>query len=243
MFSSCIAIGMSETIAILMPVYNGHEFLHESVESVVRQTYKNWVLHIAINGHNTGSDVYNYAVAHRETYIPEMQDKIIVHDLGKTGGKSGALNTLVQILPDTIQWVALLDVDDIWHPEKLSVQAPHLYTKDKPSWSVVGTRCIYFGDLAGIVPDIPTGDLQNVSFLKVNPIINSSAIIRRELCEWEENGIEDYALWLKLKSEGHRFYNCSQILVKHRIHRASAFNASGVNRDALPKLLSKYSDR
>lgn len=233
---------MQEQIAVLIPIYNGHEFLNESLDSVVNQTYKNWVLHIAVNGHEKGSDVYKHAISLRETYIEEIRDKIVIHDLGITGGKSGALNQIVQLLPESIQWVALLDVDDIWHPEKLTVQAPQIHTY--PSiWSVIGTRCIYIGDLNGIVPELPTGDLQHFPFLHKNPIINSSAVIRRELCNWEENGIEDFSLWLKLKSEGHRFFNCSQIVVKHRIHQKSAFNANGANQDARMKLIEKYMDK
>ena len=60
-------------------------------------------------------------------------------------------------------------------------------------------------------------------------MINSSAIIRKELCHWNPNwdGVEDYDLWLRLKKAGKQFYNCNQVLVKHRIHKASAFNAQG----------------
>jgi NAD-dependent DNA ligase len=83
------------------------------------------------------------------------------------------------------KYIALLDVDDIWHDEKLNVQSQLLNHFD-----VIGTKCVYFGDMNGIVPDIPVGDISDFNFASVNPIINSSSIIRKDLCHWNENGIE-----------------------------------------------------
>lgn len=71
------------------------------------------------------------------------------------------------------------------------------------------------------------GDLKKYDFTKVNPIINSSCLLRKSLAYWEENGIEDYHLWLKLWKQGKQFYNVESIQVMHRIHKNSAFNAQG----------------
>jgi hypothetical protein len=121
-------------------------------------------------------------------------------------------------------YVAILDVDDIWHPQKLDIQSQLLNKFD-----VIGSNCVWFGNRAGVVPQIPTGDISNTDFSIVNPIINSSSIIRKELAYWNENGIEDYDLWLRLRKQNKKFYNFKEILVKHRIHNASAFNSKGNN--------------
>jgi hypothetical protein len=119
-----------------------------------------------------------------------------------------------------------LDVDDIWHSKKLEIQIPFLSKYD-----VIGTKCVYFGDIkfTGIVPNIPESDFSDFDFTKFNPIINSSCLIRKIYCHWNPkwSGIEDYDLWLSLKYKKCRFYNCSEIAVKHRIHAQSAFNAKG----------------
>jgi GT2 family glycosyltransferase len=79
----------------------------------------------------------------------------------------------------------------------------------------------------------------------LNPtsMINSSSIIRKNLCYWDNSssclGVEDYDLWLRLWRGGKKFYNCSEILVKHRIHQTSAFNNSNAN--LVPALIQKYS--
>jgi len=133
----------------------------------------------------------------------------------------------------TYNFVALLDVDDIWHYKKLELQSKLLSNYD-----VIGSNCVWFGDIENVVPKIPVNDFSNFNFTEVNPVINSSSIIRKELCHWNENGIEDYDLWLRLWKQKRRFFNCPEILVKHRIHRASAFNSHGNNDKVSPLLAS-----
>ena len=200
-----------------MPVYNGIEFIDESVSSIMNQTIGDWELIIGINGHPPLSDVYMVAKQYEL-----KNNKIRVLDLTDIKGKSNALNVMVQYC--TYNYIALLDVDDIWLPKKLEMQRYYLNVYD-----VIGTKCVYFGDLENIVPQIPNGDLSNYNFFSINPVINSSAIIRKELCFWNAkwDGVEDYDMWLRLNKQGCRFYNLSEVLVKHRIHKQSAFNAQG----------------
>lgn len=71
--------------SILMPIYNGIEFIDESVSSIINQTYDNWELLILINGHPKESDVYNIAKKYEN-------EKIKVFDLYNFKGKSHTLN-------------------------------------------------------------------------------------------------------------------------------------------------------
>jgi glycosyltransferase involved in cell wall biosynthesis len=213
-------------ISILMPIYNGIEFIDESVGSILNQTFSDWELIIGINGLSENSDVFKKASAYKS-------EKIQILDLFTIKGKSNALNEMIRYCK--YDRIALLDVDDIWHAKKLEKQVSFIEKYD-----VVGSRCIYFGDINGVVPYIPIGDISTFNFQNVNPIINSSCIILKELCYWNENGIEDYDLWLKLRKQNKLFYNCSEILVKHRIHKTSAFNANG-NNNLVSDLKRKHS--
>jgi glycosyltransferase involved in cell wall biosynthesis len=214
-------------ISILMPIYNGIEFIEESVSSILRQKYDQWELHIGINGHPQDSKVYQIAKEYKN-----KSDKIHVYDFFEIKGKSNTLNAMIPFCK--YNYVALLDVDDIWHDEKLNVQS-QLFNQ----YDVIGSKCVWFGDRPGIVPDIPVGDISDFDFSSVNPMINSSSIIRKELCHWNENGIEDYDLWLRLRKQHKTFFNCKSILVKHRIHSASAFNAKG-NDNKVDSLLMSH---
>jgi glycosyltransferase involved in cell wall biosynthesis len=204
-------------ISILMPIYNGIEFISESVNSIINQSFVDWELIIGINGHPENSNVYNIAKKY-ET----ISEKIKVYDLYTIKGKSDALNKMIEFCK--YDYVALLDVDDIWHKEKLDFQSNFIN-----SYDVIGSKCVWFGDINNIIPKIPVYNFSKFDFSQVNPVINSSAIIRKELCYWnkEHDGIEDYDLWIRLRKQNKKFYNCPEVLVKHRIHKSSAFNSKG----------------
>ena len=215
-------------ISVLMPVYNGIEFIDESVSSVIAQTYDKWELIIGVNGHCKNSQVFQQA----NNYSIKNQ-KIKVLDMYTIKGKSAALNEMIKHC--LYDYVAILDVDDIWHNEKLGIQSQYLHIYD-----VIGSNCVYFGDINGVVPKIPQFDISAFDFKQFNPIVNSSSIIRKSLCWWDINTIiEDYDLWIRLRLQGCKFYNCNKILVKHRIHNNSAFNSKG-NSNAVPALIAKY---
>ena len=214
-------------ISVLIPIYNGIQFIEDSVSSVLNQTFDKWEIIIGVNGHPENSQVYQIAK------FFEREGKIKVLDLWKIKGKSNALNQMIKYC--SFDYVAMLDVDDIWYEEKLEIQSASLKKYD-----VIGSKCVYFGDLEGIIPHIPTGDISHFNFLSVNPIINSSSIIRKSLASWDPSlDVEDYDLWLKLWKEKRKFYNYPEVLVRHRIHKESAFNSKG-NHDKVSELLKKY---
>ena len=217
-------------ISVLIPIYNGIEFIDESVMSVITQTYTNWELLIGINGHPENSEIYKIAKEYENKC-----NKIRVYDFFNIKGKSTTLNEMLKFCQ--YNYVAILDVDDIWHIKKLEIQSRFLNKYD-----VIGTQCIYFGEKNNIITPIPINDISNFDFTRVNPIINSSSVIRKELCFWDKkwDGVEDYDLWLKLRNLDKKFYNCDKILVKHRIHNTSAFNAQG-NDLLVSDLLKKHS--
>jgi teichuronic acid biosynthesis glycosyltransferase TuaG len=221
-------------ISILMPIYNGVEFLGDSLSSILGQTSAEWELLIGINGYPAKSLVYQTVAA----YLAIINDpRIRLLDFPECKGKAATLNKMVPLCQSA--YVSILDVDDIWLPTKLETQLP--FISQTENYDVVGTKCFYFGELNSNGPNIPTGNISAFNFLEGNPMINSSALIKRELAYWNPawDGVEDYDLWLRLRKEGRRFYNCNNLLVKHRIHRTSAFNAKG-NHNQVASLKWEY---
>lgn len=220
---------MSKSISILIPIYNGIEYLEQSLSSVIRQTYPNWEVIIGINGVSSNSIVHEKAIEVVKEMNKNFDIRVIHYD---TTGKPATLNKMV--CDSKYPYIAILDVDDIWINDKLEKQLKYLDVYD-----VVGTGCRYFGDYDHY-PNLPYGDLRYFNFLQFNPIINSSAIIRKDCAYWNENEfLEDYDLWLRLFSEKKKFYNVNDYLVLHRIHKDSCFN--GTNHLHLENLKNKWS--
>lgn len=210
-------------ISILIPLHNGFEFLSDAVDSVLNQTYKKWELIIGINGFEKNSEVEikTRELVYNKNYLDIYNIKVIYYD---SNTKTDTLNLMVKDC--SYDFIAILDADDIWLPEKLEKQIPYLNTYD-----VVGTNCRYFGDKTHS-PLLPFGDLKDFNFFDYNPVINSSAIIRKELAKWHNNwnnnqkevGVEDYNLWLELFIQKKKFFNLDEILCLHRCHDNSSFN-------------------
>jgi glycosyltransferase involved in cell wall biosynthesis len=118
-------------------------------------------------------------------------------------------------------WVAFLDDDDRWRPEKLAIQAPHLApgrVVATNAWRSSGSA--YFPDLAE--PREPTP----AELMRVNPIVLSTAVAARgELiaaggfleAPWAR-GVEDYAVWLRMADRGAHFLVLPDTTVDYEDH-------------------------
>lgn len=208
-------------VTILMPLFNGVEFLSESVQSVIYQTYANWNLIIGVNGYSENSKVFSIAQEYSN-----VDSRIKVLDLFRCNGKIETLLTMLQYVDSDCNWIALLDVDDKWMPNKLAKQIPFTNQFD-----VIGTMCQYFGNSI-LIPSLPMYDFSYFNFLQFNPIINSSVLLKKCYCLWNTKMVvEDYELWLMLRSQQLKFYNVPDILVRHRIHNESAFNTKDFSKE------------
>lgn len=210
---------MNCDITVLIPLYNGIEYLPEAIHSVIDQSHSGWKILIGINGHGNTSE----AVAKQVQNISQDQRIQIIIQPPEINNKSKSLNHLVTLV--TTEWVALLDADDIWLPRKLEAQL--LALAENPQCEVIGTQCEYFGNLSGS-PKLPLGLIPRKATLDYNPIINSSVLFKTKYARWNEllftEGYEDYELWLTLDFQYVKMYNVPHVLVRHRIYPTSFFN-------------------
>lgn len=105
---------MEELVSVIMPVYNGSEFLEDSIESVLQQTYSN--LELLITDDNSSDQkvldiLRNY----------EKKDKRVrVFYLKENMGAGHSRNKCIEQAKG--RYIAFCDSDDRWMPEKLERQ-------------------------------------------------------------------------------------------------------------------------
>ena len=103
---------MAGLVSIIMPSYNTASFIAESIQSVLAQSYKDWELIIVddCSPDNTDQVVKPYLSDERITYL-------------KNEKNSGAAVSRNRALREAKgKWIAFLDSDDLWMPEKLEKQ-------------------------------------------------------------------------------------------------------------------------
>ncbi|MFQ3549529.1 MAG: glycosyltransferase [Armatimonadota bacterium] len=222
-------------VSVILPVYNGEEYISEAIESVINQTYKNFELIIVDDGSNDNT--------------AKIIDKYLCNDNVKyiyknNGGVSSALNT--GIINAVGKWVAFIGMDDIWLPEKLSRQIEVIRRFNDLSIVEIGT--IAFdnnGDQQywSYKTQIQSGKKLLSKILKGNIFCASSIIVKKdELINaglFSENltSCEDYYMWFKLLYNDLKVAFIQDYQVRYRLRSNSlSHNIEDLQKHYLCKL-------
>lgn len=108
---------IKDLVSIIMPSYNTGAFIEDSIQSVLNQTYSNWEL-IIVDDCSTDNTL--------EILEKINDDRIIILKNAKNSGAAVSRNKALRKAKG--QWVAFLDSDDLWHPEKLEKQIAFMKT-------------------------------------------------------------------------------------------------------------------
>ncbi len=109
------------TTSVVMPSYNSEKYLGEAIRSVVNQTYRDWELIIVDDCSTDATFQIASDFAKRDPRITLLQQPI----------RSGAAKARNRAIRESKgRFVAFLDSDDQWLPEKLEMQLPQMVEKD-----------------------------------------------------------------------------------------------------------------
>ncbi|HHQ2324139.1 glycosyltransferase family 2 protein [Providencia rettgeri] len=197
-------------VSIVMPMYNGENFLEKAISSVVKQTFKNWEL-IIIDDH---SDDNSYSIA--KNYISEN-----IKLLKTKNSRSGAAKARnIGILEAKKRFIAFLDCDDYWDSNKLEKQL-NLLIKEKAHFCYSAYN-IFDNESGKIIGSFhPKNNINYYSLLKgcdigCLTVVYDTAYLGK--CYFPETVKEDYALWLAIaKIKNIKFVFCSDTLANYRI--------------------------
>jgi len=201
-----------------MPVYNGADFIYQAVDSVLKQSFTNFEFLIYDDGCTDNSI----------EIIKKFQDKRI--KLFSDGYNKGIVDRLNFLIDQSRgQYIARMDADDIWYPNKLEEQMSFL--KKEPENYMVAC----FVQLIDDKGEIFRNNFKQYSYSKdvekflpnSNFIIHSSVLLRREI--FDDIGkyrlkylhAEDYDLWLRMLKKKILFKILPNILMNYRFSQQS----------------------
>ncbi|MEO8664091.1 MAG: glycosyltransferase [Ignavibacteria bacterium] len=218
-------------VSIITPLYNGAKMLHETVESVLSQDYKDWEWIFFDDGSTDGSQEIGKKLSE------DHKGKIFYyeHDGNKNFGTAYTRNRAVERSSGEI--ISFIDQDDIWYENRLSHQINILNTINDCSM-IWGPALYWYKErsfkqpvgsngkgLEGRMYSPPEFVRIFLSDLRGTPLPSASLIFRKYFDEakgYEEEirGSEDIVLWLKLASRFNIYYD-DEILIKYRKHEDS----------------------
>lgn len=201
----------TETISVVVPAYNCAPYLTDTLQSVLAQTVQPLEI-LVIDDH---SDQETQAIL--ETFS-HQESKIHVYRNEENRGVAYSRNRGVSLAKG--DWIAFLDSDDQWAPEKLEKQLAMLKAKN----GVFGFTGSAFMDESGQrysgIFEVPE-TVSQTELLRQNVISCSSVMIRRELMvryPMKSDDIhEDFDAWLRILSEVPAAYGLNAPLLIYRL--------------------------
>lgn len=198
-------------VSVIMPVYNSAKYVVAAIESVIAQTYANWELFI-IDDYSSDN-----AVALIEQYVAK-DNRIILLKLKQNGGSAVARNTGIEAANG--KYIAFLDADDVWLPNKLAMQVPFM-EKDN-----IALSCTWYagmhpdGSLTGKIIKAPA-HITYKHLLKNNTIGCLTAMYNVTVCGKQYMPLlrkrQDYGLWLNILKEHHKAKCLAEVLANYRV--------------------------
>ena len=196
-------------VSIIMPLYNSENFIEGSIASVVAQTYPLWEL-IVVDDKSTDNSP-NIV----ESYV-RKDNRIKLITLDSNMGPTNARNRAIKEARG--KYIAFLDSDDVWLPDKLQYQVSFLHENNLvltySAYETMDENSVYINTRYSL-PFITYKDM-----LKSNQIGNLTGIYDVDYfgkMYLDDIGHEDYVLWLKLLKEIQYTRGLTQTLARYRI--------------------------
>jgi len=197
-------------VSIITPAYKAAAYIDETINSVLSQTYPHWELLIA---DDCSPDDTRKIVARRA--LEDARVKLI--PLEKNGGPAAARNAALQHASG--RWLAYLDSDDLWLPEKLEKQLAFHRSLDTAITFTGFRRINADGSIVGHYLS-PPGWLDYNRALGLTGIGASTVILdrlRTGIPHMKAVYYDDYACWLEVLAKGGRGFGLDEDLMRYRV--------------------------
>ena len=208
-------------VSIIIPVYNGSNYLSEAIDSALAQTYKNTEVIVVNDGSNDGG---------KTEEIAKSYGNKIRYFFKKNGGIASAFNLGIREMKG--EYFSWLSHDDVYYPNKIDVQINFLRNKRRRD-------TILYSDWDHIDAEskfVDTVEIHHIDSFKYRLALitcfptNGNTILISKICFdnvglFNENlkNSQDYEMWFRL-AEKYDFIHIPKVLVKSRIHSEQGMN-------------------
>jgi glycosyltransferase involved in cell wall biosynthesis len=215
-------------ISVIMPVYNGEQFIEQAIDSLLAQTFQDWELVVVDDGSTDSTP----------QILKRYVDPRIVVIRQENGGEACARNTGLDHMRG--EYMAFLDADDIYFPNALEDLSSFL--DSNPNYGVVFSDGYIFDQndnqmmrLTEVRPGIFTGDI-------LNPLVITPSVITVPVCTMsrisnvrkyglyfdEKNNLigTDWDFWIRLAVHV-QFGYLDRLTCKYRIHTTNLTRVTG----------------
>lgn len=197
-------------VFVIMPAYNAGRFIEAAIRSVMGQTMTDWELLVIDDGSKDDTCAIAEALAQKDDRIRFLRNEV---NMGVAKTRNRGLDLCRG------SYVALLDSDDVWHPQKLERQLQRMADTGADlsycSYAIVDAN----GDQAKpdyLVPEtVDFHGLLRENVIGCSTVMMTAAVAKKSRFETTLHH-EDYALWTRLLRNGCRAAGCTEVLTDWR---------------------------
>lgn len=212
-------------ISVLVPLWNTpQDFLHEMIDSLQWQTYRNWELCLA-----DGSDAEHAYVGDICREYAAKDSRIVYHKLEKNEGIAGNTNECCRLA--TGEYIGLFDHDDILHPCALYEYAKAINEKNA-DYVYCDEATFKNGDINKMItmhfkPDYAIDNLRANNYICHFSVFSRKLLDGDELFRTKFDGSQDHDMILRLTDRAECIVHVPKLLYYWRSHAGSV--ASNIN--------------
>lgn len=197
-------------VSIVMPAHNAAEFIGDTVNSILAQTYKNWEL-IIVDDCSTDNT--------RKILKKFDSEKIRVIFCKKNGGAAKARNR--GICEARGSFLSFIDADDLWEPDKLSRQLKFMAKKN----ATFSFTSYVFADANGVPNDkvvkVPATityrqALKNTTIWTSTVMFDMTKLTKKDVEMPDVRRGQDTATWWKVLKKVDKAYGLNEIMAIYR---------------------------
>lgn len=213
-------VKMDDLVSIIMPSYNTAEYIAEAVQSVIAQTYRKWELIVVDDGSADDTD------AVIQPFLSDERIRYLKNE--KNSGAAVSRNRALREAKG--KWIAFLDSDDLWMPEKLEKQISFMknnrYAFSYTNYEEIDAN----GQLNGVRVTGPrkitkTGMFNYCWLGCLTVMYNAETVGLIQIADIKKNN--DYAMWLKVCRKAD-CYLLDEVLAQYRRGRAGSVSSHSV---------------
>ena len=201
---------MKELVSIIMPSYNTGQYIEETIQSVLKQTYTNWELIIVDDCSTDNTD---------EVVKPFLSNEKIRYI--KNEKNSGAAISRNRALRESKgKWIAFLDSDDLWEQQKLEKQIEFMENKNYyfsyTDYCEIDERSKSLGKYVTGPKKITKRGMYSYCWPGCLTVMyNAEKVGLIQIKDIKKNN--DYAMWLQAveKVNCYRYPKCMSYYIKH----------------------------
>jgi teichuronic acid biosynthesis glycosyltransferase TuaG len=203
-------------VSIITPSYNCSRFITDTVESVLSQSYVDWEM-IIVDDCSIDNSV---EIIER---IIDDNPKIRLIKLENNVGSAQSRNAALEVANG--RFIAFLDSDDIWHPDKLEKQVEFMLKRKAPisftSYELIDENGASKNHIIHSVEKLTQIDYLKNTIIGFSTSMIDTQMVGNSFRMMDIRTRQDASLWITLLGKGFIAQGINEVLMKYRVHSQS----------------------